>query len=411
MAVWRKIWIKAKENAVVRRRGAEALGILCWLLLSADEQGVVRCSVTDAAERLCISPKILKKILDDFAEDGTLEVESAKKRGTCITLLKWGKYARKDEPEIQTDGGAGNKKEIIGKLSGNYKSLNASEIEKNREIIGKLSGNKTGNKTGETDTSNSRLSSELATIEKAASRARLEEEDIYKNYTTPYARARKENPVERIEKEDSEGCADWMREGFPWWGDWKMPEGMTEKGLDDFFQTQPADEAFRRLYQDGRIFLADIQEGLEERLKDAKDEDDRKEAVRDAKRAAFNLGALDTYAELSKQPQDEFWDKERENDGGYYTMWKLPDFCKAGVDDYETLYSAYNAGTYTGEEAAKRYEQELLPGEFEEAKSELAEAESDGNRFWMGECLDKWRMLKERMDSDECGWGANWWNR
>lgn len=64
---------------------------------------------------------------------------------------------------------------------------------------------------------------------------------------------------------DSEGCADWMREGFPWWGDWKMPEGMTEKGLDDFFQTQPADEAFRRLYQDGRIFLADIQEGLEER--------------------------------------------------------------------------------------------------------------------------------------------------
>lgn len=207
MAVWRKIWIKAKENAVVRRRGAEALGILCWLLLSADEQGVVRCSVTDAAERLCISPKILKKILDDFAEDGTLEVESAKKRGTCITLLKWGKYARKDEPEIQTDGGAGNKKEIIGKLSGNYKSLNASEIEKNREIIGKLSGNKTGNKTGETDTSNSRLSSELATIEKAASRARLEEEDIYKNYTTPYARARKENPVERIEKEDREEAA------------------------------------------------------------------------------------------------------------------------------------------------------------------------------------------------------------
>ena len=167
---------------------------------------------------------------------------------------------------------------------------------------------------------------------------------------------------------DSEGCADWMREGFPWYDgiDWEMPEGMTEKGLDDFFQTQPADEAFRRLYQDGRIFLADIQEGLEERLKDAKDEDDRKEAVRDAKRAAFNLGALDTYAELSKQPQDEFWDKERENDGGYYTMWKLPDFCKADVDEFDDLYSAYNAGTYTGEEAAKRYEKDVLPREFDE---------------------------------------------
>ena len=207
MAVWRKIWIKAKDNAVVRRRGAEALGVLCWLLLSADEQGVVRCSVTNAAARLCISPRILKKIVDDFAEDGTLEVESAKKQGTCITLRKWSKYARKDAPEIQTDGGEGNKKEIIGKLSVNYNSMNANELQKNQEIIGKLSVNKTVNKTGETDTPNSRLSSELATTEKPASRARLEEEDIYKYYTTPYARAREENPVERIEKEDREEAA------------------------------------------------------------------------------------------------------------------------------------------------------------------------------------------------------------
>ena len=141
--------------------------------------------------------------------------------------------------------------------------------------------------------------------------------------------------------------------------------------------------------QDGRIFLADIQEGLVGRLKDAKDEDDRKEAVRDAKRAAFNLGALDTYAELSKQPQDEFWDKERGNDGGYYTMWKLPEFCKASVDEFETLEGAYDAGTYEGEAAAERYNKDVLPREFEDAKRELAEAESDGNRFWRGECLDK----------------------
>lgn len=207
MAVWRKIWVKAKDNAVVRRRGAEALGILCWLLLSADEQGVVRCSVTDAAARLCISPRVLKKIVDDFAEDGTLEVGTAKKQGTCIKLLKWSKYARKDAPEIQTDGGEGNKKEIIGKLSVNYKSMNANELQKNREIIGKLSVNKTVNKTGETDTPNSQNSSELATTEKAPSRARLEEEeDIYK-YSTPYARAREETPVERLEKEDTEDAA------------------------------------------------------------------------------------------------------------------------------------------------------------------------------------------------------------
>lgn len=170
-----------------------------------------------------------------------------------------------------------------------------------------------------------------------------------------------------------------------------------------------ADEAFRCLYQDGRIFLVDIQEGLEERLKDAKDEDDRKQAVRDAKRAAFNLGALDTYAELSKQPQEEFWDKERENDGGYYTMWKLPDFCKADVDEFDDLYSAYNAGTYTGEEAAERYEREVLPRELADAQNDLAEAQSDDNDFLAEKSEEKCSMLKARMESDECGWGAKWW--
>ena len=211
---------------------------------------------------------------------------------------------------------------------------------------------------------------------------------------------------------DEEGAANWACDGFPWYDgiDWEMPEGMTEKGLDDFFQTQPADEAFRRLYQDGRIFLVDIQEGLEERLKDAKDEDDRKQAVRDAKRAAFNLGALDIYAELSKQPQEEFWDKERENDGGYYTMWKLPDFCKADVDEFDDLYSAYNAGTYTGEEAAERYEREVLTRELADAQNDIAEAQSDDNDFLAEKSEEKCSMLKARMESDECGWGANWWN-
>lgn len=210
---------------------------------------------------------------------------------------------------------------------------------------------------------------------------------------------------------DSEGCADWMREGFPWCDgvDWELPEGMTEEGLDAFFQTQPADEAFRRLYQDGRIFLADIQEGLKARLEDAKDEDDRKEAVRDAKRAAFNLGALDTYAELTKQPQDEFWDRERDSDGGCYSMWKLPDFCKADVDDFETLAGAYNAGTYEGEAAAERYNEDVLPREFEDAKRGLAEAELECDRTRTMECLENYRVLKTRLESDECGWGANWW--
>lgn len=157
--------------------------------------------------------------------------------------------------------------------------------------------------------------------------------------------------------------------------------------------------------QEGRITLADIEEELKKRIDDAKDEEDRKEAVRDAKRAAFNLGALDTYAELTKQPQDEFWSKERENDGGYYKVWELPDFCRADVDDFFDLEEAYDRGGYEGEAAAERYNEEVLPHEF-------AEAECNCNRYVTEGCLEKWRnMLKARLESDECGWGANWWNR
>lgn len=162
--------------------------------------------------------------------------------------------------------------------------------------------------------------------------------------------------------------------------------------------------------QEGRITLADIEEELKKRIDEAKDEEDRKEAVRDAKRAAFNLGALDTYAELTKQPQDEFWSKERENDGGYYTTWNLPDFCNADVDEFENLYAAYNAGTYTGEEAAERYEREVLTRELADAQNDLAEAQSDDNDFLAEKSEEKCSMLKARMESDECGWGANWWN-
>lgn len=174
--------------------------------------------------------------------------------------------------------------------------------------------------------------------------------------------------------------------------------------------------------QEGRITLADIEEELKKRIDDAKDEEDREEAVRDAKRAAFNLGALDAYARWTKQPQNEFWHKERENDGGYYKVWGLPDFCRADGDDFSDLEDAYDAGEDEGVDAAERYEQEVLPRELENAKSmleetkgetrsEFAEAESECDRIWTRECLDNYRMLKERMDSDECGWGENWWNR
>lgn len=170
-----------------------------------------------------------------------------------------------------------------------------------------------------------------------------------------------------------------------------------------------------------RITLEDIKAWMDAELAKTQAAEECQEIVDKAKRAAFNLGALDTYAELSKLPQEEFWSREREDGGGgYYEMWELPDFCRANLDDFKDLAEAYNAGSYEGEAAAKRYNEEVLPREFEDAKSELeetkseignafAEAECECDRIWTMECLENYRVLKERMDSSECGWGANWW--
>ena len=207
MAVWRKIWVKAKDNAVVRRRGAEALGILCWLLLSADEQGVVRCSVAEAERMLCLPRMKMWRTLEAFEEDGTLEVKGVRGHSVEITLKKWAKYARQDNEENKT-----KRRSVRQKLF----KRDATVIDKSRNDkelgdVGEFNRDSTVIQTVIPDENptppNSRLSSELATTEKTASRARLEEEDIYKYYTTPYARAREETPVEKLEKEDREEAA------------------------------------------------------------------------------------------------------------------------------------------------------------------------------------------------------------
>lgn len=169
-----------------------------------------------------------------------------------------------------------------------------------------------------------------------------------------------------------------------------------------------------------KITLDDIKTWMDAQLAETQDAEERQEIVDKAKLQAFNLGALDTYAELSKLPQEEFWSREREDGGGYYEMWELPDFCRANPDDFKNLAEAYASGTYEGEAAAKRYNEEVLPHELEDAKSELEEAKSetgsafaaaecDCDRIWTMECLENFRVLKERMDSDKCGWGENWW--
>lgn len=169
-----------------------------------------------------------------------------------------------------------------------------------------------------------------------------------------------------------------------------------------------------------KITLEDIKAWMDVEFAKTQDVEERQEIGDKAKREAFNLGALDVYAELSKLPQEEFWSREREDGGGYYELWELPDFCHADVDDFFDIEEAYDRGGYEGEAAAKRYNEEVLPRELEAARSELeaakgetgsefAEAECECDRTWTMECLENYRVLKERMDSSECGWGASWW--
>ena len=49
---------------------------------------------------------------------------------------------------------------------------------------------------------------------------------------------------------DDDGSADLKREGFPWYEGFELPTGMTEKGLDAFFQAQPWGDAFRALWEE-----------------------------------------------------------------------------------------------------------------------------------------------------------------
>lgn len=157
-----------------------------------------------------------------------------------------------------------------------------------------------------------------------------------------------------------------------------------------------------------KITLEDIKTWIDTQLVETQDAGERQEIVDKAKLQAFYLGALDKYARLTKQTQKEFWE-EQSQEGYEYKPGRLPEWGNPCADDFNSLEEAYDRGEYTGEEAAERYNEDVLPREFEDAKRELAEAERECDRTRTMECLDNYRMLKERMDSDECGWGANWW--
>nr|DAL47544.1 MAG TPA_asm: hypothetical protein [Caudoviricetes sp.] len=168
-----------------------------------------------------------------------------------------------------------------------------------------------------------------------------------------------------------------------------------------------------------KITLEDIKAWREAQLAETQDAEEREEIVDKAKLQAFYLGALDRYARWTKEPQDEFWAAVKQGSDYEYKVGHLPEWGNPYTDDFDALEDAYDKGEYEGEAVAERYNEEVLPRELENAKSmleetkgetrsEFAEAESECDRIWARECLDNYRMLKERMDSDECGWGANW---
>lgn len=151
-----------------------------------------------------------------------------------------------------------------------------------------------------------------------------------------------------------------------------------------------------------KITLDDIKAWKDAQLAETQDVEERQEIGDKAKLQAFYLGALDEYAALTKESQTEFWTAQRQY-GYEYKVGHLPEWGNPCADDLVSLGHAYSQGEYEGEAAAERYNEEVLP-------HELAEVEHDCNRYVTEGCLEKWRnMLKARLESDECGWGENWW--
>lgn len=124
------------------------------------------------------------------------------------------------------------------------------------------------------------------------------------------------------------------REGFPFWDfpfwwderELEMPEGMTVEGLDAFFETQPVEDDFRRLYQDGRVFLADIKEGLKARLEDAKDEKAKESPKPASKKAKESPKPARKKAEAPAKSQKVLSQKDLEAEGrtgieGFIDNW------------------------------------------------------------------------------------------
>lgn len=180
-----------------------------------------------------------------------------------------------------------------------------------------------------------------------------------------------------------------------------------------------------------KITLSDIKAWREAQLAETQDAEEREEIVDKAKLQAFYLGALDEYAALTKESQTKFWKAQRQ-DGYEYKIGRLPEWGSTCADDLVSIGHAYSQGEYEGEAVAERYNEEVLPRELEDAKEDLAYAitelerwqtyaEEYKNDFERGEEVveeheedvkmkeKEVEMLEAFIESDERGWGADWW--
>lgn len=180
-----------------------------------------------------------------------------------------------------------------------------------------------------------------------------------------------------------------------------------------------------------KITVKNIKAWMDAQLTETQDVEERQEIVDKAKLQAFYLGALDKYARWTKEPSCKFWERQKE-DGYEYKVGHLPEWGNPYTDDFDTLEDAYDAGEYSGEEAAEWFEENVLPQRLREAKRDLGYAitelerlqiyaEEYKNDFERGEeVVEKHEkdvkmkekeveMLEAFIESDERGWGASWW--
>ena len=172
----------------------------------------------------------------------------------------------------------------------------------------------------------------------------------------------------------------------------------------------------RRLKKDmKKITLEKIKAWRDARLAETKDAEERQEIMDKAKLQAYYLGALDKYARVTKEPYGEFWERQKE-EGYEYKIGHLPEWGNPCADDLVSFGHAYNWGEDEGDAAAEEYGSTILPLLARDADKEsvLINAATRVKTYLEKEAYARAKRRAEelwrRYNSDECGWGENWWN-